>query len=280
MCFAVAMEQIESLKTSAQLELMRQAGLVVAQTLRTVRKLIAPGVSTAELDEAAYSCITDVGAKPSFLGYYDYPATLCTSINDEIVHAIPSRDRVLREGDVISVDCGAVVDGWHGDSAITVPVGRIGPRSERLIGVCTEAMWAGIASTQPGGRLSDISNAIEHIVTGGAHKPTRYGIVRGYGGHGIGTSLHEDPYVPNQGRPGRGPVLRVGAVLAIEPMITTGSASTRDLADGWTVVTKDGSIAAHTEHTVAVTEDGPWVLTAPDGGLERLGEAASSRALD
>ncbi len=276
------MEQIESLKTPEQLDMMRQAGLVVARTLQIVREMVLPDVSTAELDEAAYSCISDAGAKPSFLGYFDYPATLCTSINYEIVHAIPSPKRILRDGDVISIDCGAVVDGWHGDCAITVGVGQISPKLERLIDVCTAAMWAGIASAGVGGRLSDIGNAIERTVTAASnHKRyghARYGIVRGYGGHGIGSALHEDPYVPNYGKAGRGPVLRVGTVLAIEPMITIGSAATQELADGWTVVTKDRSIAAHVEHTFALTEDGPWVLTAPDGGRERLGEVVSSRA--
>jgi methionyl aminopeptidase len=243
--------------------------------------MVAPGVSTAELDEAAYSCIVDAGAKPSFLGYYDYPATLCTSINHEIVHGIPSHNRILCDGDIVSIDCGAVVDGWHGDSAITVGVGRIDPELQRLIDVCTDAMWAGIAAARVGGRLFDISNAIERTVAAAKSKDgrhARYGIVRGYGGHGIGTALHEDPYLPNYGKPGRGPVLRAGTVLAIEPMITTGSSATRELADGWTVVTKDRSPAAHVEHTFALTEDGPWVLTAPDGGRERFGEVASSRA--
>ncbi|MGH3546276.1 MAG: type I methionyl aminopeptidase [Mycobacteriales bacterium] len=272
------MQQIESLKTPAQLELMRQAGLVVAQTLSVVRELVAVGVSTAELDDAAYACIIDAGAKPAFLGYYDYPATLCTSINDEIVHGIPSPTRLLRDGDVVSIDCGAVVDGWYGDSAFTVAVGQISPRISRLIEVCTDALWAGISSAKVEGRLSDISSAIEHIVAAAARKHGRYGIVRGYGGHGIGTAMHEDPYIPNSGKAGRGPQLHPGTVLAIEPMITTGSASTRELSDGWTVVTKDRSIAAHSEHTFALTEDGPWVLTAPDGGRGRLGGAVSSSA--
>lgn len=273
------MEQIESLKTSQQIGLMREAGLVVADALAVVRELVAPGVSTAELNDAAYSCITDAGAKPSFLGYYDFPATLCTSVNEEIVHGIPSARRVLRDGDVVSIDCGAIVDGWHGDSAITVPVGEVRPQLTRLIAVCTDAMWAGIAAAKVGGHLSDISDAVEHAVKRAANKQgnhDRYGIVRGYGGHGIGTRLHEDPYLANYGKAGRGPVLAVGTVLAIEPMITLGSASTRELADGWTVVTKDGSAAAHTEHTFALTGDGIFVLTQPDGGSAQLGEAASS----
>ncbi|MGI8646793.1 MAG: type I methionyl aminopeptidase [Mycobacteriales bacterium] len=272
------MEQIESLKTSQQIGLMREAGLVVAGALAVVRGLVAPGVSTAELNDAAYSCITDAGAKPSFLGYRDFPATLCTSVNEEIVHGIPSARRVLRDGDMVSIDCGAIVDGWHGDSAITVPVGEVRPQLARLIEVCTDAMWAGIAAAKVGGHLSDISAAVERAVKHAANKQgnsDRYGIVRGYGGHGIGTRLHEDPYLSNYGKAGRGPLLATGTVLAIEPMITLGSASTRELADGWTVVSKDGSAAAHTEHTFALTEDGVFVLTQPDGGSAQLGEAAS-----
>ncbi|MGH3429163.1 MAG: type I methionyl aminopeptidase [Mycobacteriales bacterium] len=267
------MERIESVKTPEQIRLMREAGLIVAGALDAARKLVAPGVSTAELDEAAHSYITDAGAKPSFLGYYDYPATLCTSVNDEIVHGIPKPDRILREGDIVSLDCGAIVDGWHADAAVTVEVGEVRPELTRLIQACTDAMWLGIASAKVGGRLSDISDGVERGVKLAAHRDGRYGIVRGYGGHGIGAALHEDPYIPNTGKAGKGPRLEVGTVLAIEPMITLGSSGTRELVDGWTVVSKDGSMAAHAEHTLALTEGGPLVLTALDGGRQRLGEA-------
>ena len=211
---AVSVEKIESFKTPDQLRLMRESGLIVAGALEAARTAVAPGVSTADLDAVAHSYITDAGAKPSFLGYYDYPATLCTSINEEIVHGIPRPDRILREGDIVSIDCGAIVDGWHADSAITVEVGEVRPELTRMIQACTEALWLGIAAVRVGGRLTDISDGVERGVKLAAHKDGRYGIVRGYGGHGIGTALHEDPYLPNVGKPGRGPRLEVGTVLA------------------------------------------------------------------
>jgi methionyl aminopeptidase len=265
-------------KTPDQIVRMRAAGLVVARTLAVLRDAVAPGMSTGELDAIAEKAIRSAGAQPSFLGYQGYPASICTSVNNQVVHAIPSREQVLRAGDLISIDCGAVLDGWHGDAALTVPVGEIPPETERLVTVTEDAMWAGIAAmarsaAREDGRLSDISYAIELSL----RRAGRYGIVMGYGGHGIGTEMHQEPGIPNRGRPGRGPRLVPGMVLAIEPMATLGGAKTVELADGWTVVTEDGSIAAHFEHTVAICADGLWVLTAPDGGRARLGQLASAQ---
>jgi methionyl aminopeptidase len=266
-------------KTPDQVELMRSAGLVVAEVLERVSAAAAPGVTTADLDRVATEVIRSHGAVPSFLGYHGYPATLCTSVNEQIVHAIPSPTQVLREGDVISIDAGAILDGWHGDAAVTVAVGEVAPPVARLMQAAEEALWVGIAAAATGvrsgrGRLTDISRSIERSVRSSGP----YGIVEGYGGHGIGTEMHQDPHVLNYGRPGRGPRLVPGLCLAIEPMITIGSPETVELDDGWTVVTQDGSIAAHVEHTVALTEDGAWVLTAPDGGAARLGALLSTAA--
>jgi len=216
---------------------------------------------------------------PSFKGYYGYPASICASVNHQIVHAIPSRQQILREGDLISLDCGAILDGWHGDAAITVGVGEVRPNLRRAVEVAQDAMWAGIIAAAQGvrsgtGRLTDISAAIEDSVRSAG----RYGVVKGYGGHGIGTEMHQDPHLLNYGRPGRGPRLVPGLALAVEPMLTMGSATTQELADGWTVVTRDGSIAVHVEHSIGLYEDGVWVFTAEDGGRERLGELATSQA--
>jgi methionyl aminopeptidase len=262
-------------KTPEQIVKMRAAGLVVAAALEAMRRAVAPGVSTAKLDVIAEQVIRDAGAVPSFKGYQGYPASICSSVNQQVVHAIPSPRQVLREGDLISLDCGAVLDGWHGDAAITVPVGEVRPELLRMATVAEDAMWAGIAAAARGaasgrGRLSDVSWAIERAVR--LARPPRYGIVTGYGGHGIGTEMHQDPHVLNHGRPGRGPRLVPGLALAIEPMLTMGSPKTTELADGWTVVTVDGSVAAHVEHTMALLPDGVWVLTAPDGGRGRLGD--------
>jgi methionyl aminopeptidase len=266
-------------KTPEQLERMRPAGLVVAAALAAMRVAIAPGVSTADLDAIGERVIRDAGAQPSFKGYHGFPASICSSVNDQVVHAIPDPRQVLREGDLISIDCGAVLDGWHGDAAITVPVGEVRPELLRMTEATEDAMWAGIAAAAHGamsgrGRLTDVSWAIERSVR---MAPGRYGIVRGYGGHGIGTSMHQDPHVLNHGRPGRGPRLVPGLALAIEPMLTIGSPKTWELTDGWTVVTRDGSVAAHVEHSVALFEDGVWVLTAPDGGRGRLGDLVTER---
>ena len=266
-------------KTPAELESMRPAGLVVAAALDRVRSAVAPGVTTAQLDALALEVIKDAGAVPSFLGHHGYPATLCTSVNEQIVHAIPSSRQVLRDGDLISIDCGAVLDGWHGDAAITVGVGQVRREHQRMIGVAEEAMWAGIAAgaracASGRGRLTDISYAIESTI----RRDGRYGIVRGYGGHGIGTEMHQDPHVLNYGRAGRGPKLVPGLALAIEPMIAAGSPVAVELADGWTVITRDRSVAVHVEHTVAFFADGVWVTTAPDGGRSRLGDLVTPRA--
>ena len=241
---------------------MRQAGLVVARTLAVLRKAVRPGISTADLDKLAEREIRGAGATPSFLGYHGYPASVCTSVNQVIVHGIPRPDTVLHEGNIISIDCGAIVDGWHGDAALTVGVGEIAPELTRLLEVCETALWQGLARAQPGRRLTDISHAVEASVRGAGP----YGIIEEYVGHGIGSAMHMDPPVPNYGRPGRGPRLREGMAVAIEPMIVLGAAETEVLADEWTVVSADGSYAAHYEHTVAITADGPWVLTAEDGG--------------
>ena len=249
------------IKTPEQIAVMREAGLVVARTLRVLAAAVRPGITTAELDALAEAEIRAAGATPSFKGYHGYPATICTSVNEEIVHGIPSPQRSLREGDIVSIDCGAIVGGWHGDAAVTVGVGAISAEHARLLQACETALWRGIAQAQAGGRLGDISHAVETSVGASG----RYGVVEEYTGHGIGSAMHMDPPVPNYGRPGRGPRLRPGMALAIEPMVMLGSPETVLLDDGWTVVTADGSWAAHFEHTVAITPDGPWVLTAEDG---------------
>lgn len=258
-------------KSEHQLHAMRVAGLLVADALDAVREAVQPGVSTLELDAVAEAAIRGSGGVPSFLGYHGFTGSICASVNDEVVHGIPRPDKILREGDIISVDCGAIVDGWHGDSAITLPVGEIDPARARLIDVTEDALWHGIAAGLAGARLSDISHAVESCVESwDARHGHEYGIVEQYGGHGIGTEMHQDPHILNFGKPGKGPALTEGMVFAVEPMLTLGDAGTRELADGWTVVTADGSMAAHAEHTYAVTATGPWVLTARDGGRSEL----------
>jgi methionyl aminopeptidase len=254
-------------KTPDQLACMREAGLVVARTLKALADAVAPGITTADLDAIAAREIQGAGAVPSFLGYHGYPAHICTSVNEQIVHGIPDPAQRLRDGDIISIDCGAILDGWHGDAALTVPVGEISPADQALLEACQAALWAGIGQARDGNRLSDISSAVERSISAAG----RYGIIREYTGHGIGTQMHMDPAIPNYGPPGRGPRLAAGMALAIEPMITVGGEETIELADGWTVVSADASRAAHFEHTVAITPDGPWVLTAEDGGLAILG---------
>ncbi len=256
-------------KTPAQLAAMREAGLVVSRTLDVLTAAVKPGISTAELDAIAEAAMREAGAVPSFKGYHGYPATICTSVNDQIVHGIPSPATRLAAGDLVSIDCGAIVDGWHGDAARTIAVGPVSEEHARLLEACERALWHGLAMARPGNRLTDISHAIE--VT--ARASGNYGIVREYVGHGIGTEMHMDPPVPNYGRAGRGPVLVEGMALAIEPMLVLGRPPTVLLDDGWTVVSEDGSWSAHFEHTVAITAAGPWVLTAEDGGdggFERL----------
>jgi methionyl aminopeptidase len=245
-------------KSPAEIALMREAGQVVAAAIAAVRAVVAPGITTRELDAVAEGVIRAAGAVPSFLGYHGYPATLCLSVNDEVVHGIPG-PRVIADGDVVSIDCGAIVGGYHGDSAVTVCVGSVAPEVRALVDVTEESLRRGLAAVRDGGRLSDIGAAVESYV-----RPFGYGLVEDYTGHGIGRALHEDPQVPNVAPrgPGRGPKLVTGMVLAIEPMVTLGSRLVRVLEDDWTVVTQDGMPAAHFEHTIALTEDGPEVLTA------------------
>ena len=246
------------IKSPEQLMRMYAAGQVVARTLELLREAVRPGVSTAELDAIAEREIRRSGAVPSFLGYFGYPASICTSVNQQVVHGIPSRDQVLQDGDVISIDCGAILDGWHGDSALSLGVGATDPADQALLDACEAAMWAGIEQAVAERRLGDISHAVEQS----ARAAGAYGLIREYTGHGIGTEMHMDPVVRNYGPPGQGPRLQAGMALAIEPMITRGGRQVTELDDGWTVVTTDGSRAAHFEHTVAITPDGPWVLTA------------------
>lgn len=254
-------------KTAEQVAKMRAAGLVVGQTLQALREAVAPGVTTGDLDALAEERIRAAGAVPSFKGYHGFPATICASVNDEIVHGIPG-GRVLREGDVLSIDCGAILEGWHGDSAVTVPVGEVTDAERELIRVTEQSMWRGIAAAHLGGTVADIGAAIEAYVV----EQGDYGIVEEYVGHGIGTEMHQEPQVPNYAHSARrSPQLREGLVLAVEPMLTMGKRHTRLLEDDWTVVTADGSRSAHFEHTFTLTPDGPWVLTALDGGAAALG---------
>ena len=264
------------IKSRDQLAVMREAGLVVGRTLQRLTEAVTPGMTTADLDAIAEESIRSAGATPSFKGYQGFPATICTSVNEEIVHGIPSPDKVLHEGDIISIDCGAIVDGWHGDSAVTVPVGEITPELQRLIEVCEESMWRGIGAGLAEARLSDIGHAVETYVRGEGD----YGIVEEYVGHGIGTQMHMDPPVPNYGEPGHGPRLLPGMCFAVEPMINLGTAETVLLGDDWTVITGDRRSSAHFEHTFAVTEDGPWVLTALDGGASHGHQSRDERVKD
>ena len=252
------------LRSAAEIATLREAGRVVAKTLAAVAAAARAGVRLADLDEMAADLIAAAGAKPSFLGYHPswapipYPGVLCLSVNEAIVHGIPDR-RELAEGDLLSIDCGAYIDGYHGDAALTVGVGTIDDAGQRLIDTTVRALEAGIEAARPGGRLGDISYAVEAVARAGP-----YGLPPNLGGHGVGTSMHEDPHVPNTGRAGRGLVLREGLVIAIEPMlIESGRDGRHTTADGWTIVTTDGSRAAHAEHTIAVTDDGPVILTAP-----------------
>jgi methionyl aminopeptidase len=249
-------------RTADELDAMAAAGAVVAAALQAVRAAAVPGVSTLGLDHIAESVIRGAGAIPSFLGYHGYPASICASVNERVVHGIPSAAEVLAPGDLVSIDCGAVLDGWHGDAAITFGVGTLDAADQALCDATRESLEAGIAAMIPGNRLTDVSHAIE---TGTRAAQDRhgfaFGIVEGYGGHGIGRHMHMDPFLPNEGSPGRGPLLAPGSVLAIEPMLTLGAGTTVVLDDDWTVTTTDGSRAAHWEHTVAVTEDGPRILT-------------------
>jgi methionyl aminopeptidase len=249
-------------RSAGELDAMAAAGAVVATALQAVHAAAVSGVSTLSLDEIAESVIREAGAIPSFLGYHGYPASICASVNDRVVHGIPSAAEILGAGDLVSIDCGAVLDGWHGDAAISFGVGTLDAADQALCDATRESLEAGIAAMVAGNRLTDVSHAIE---TGTRTAQARYGrafgIVAGYGGHGIGRQMHMDPFLPNEGAPGRGPLLAPGSVLAIEPMLTLGTGRTAVLDDEWTVTTTDGSRAAHWEHTVAVTEAGPRILT-------------------
>ncbi len=244
-------------RSAAELVKMRAANQFVADVLAELEAAVAPGVSTADLDRLAEKLVRDGGAVPAFKGYRGYPATLCASINEEVVHGIPSASRVLKDGDIISLDVGVKLDGFFGDSAVTVAVGKVPDATTRLLRVTREALDRAIEQVQAGGRLSDIGHAVQQWV-----ESHGYSIVREFVGHGIGEKLHEEPQIPNYGQPGRGPKLAEGMVLAIEPMVAMGRPETKVLGDGWTAVTKDGSLAAHFEHTVAVAAGGPQVLTA------------------
>ncbi len=236
---------------------MRRSGRIVRQVLEAAKEIVAPGVSTMDLERVAERKIRDLGAKPAFKGYYDYPCVLCTSVNDEIVHGIPSERRVLKAGDIVSLDCGVVLDGYYGDSAITVPVGdQISPELQKLLEVTRESLFRGIEAARAGNTVGDVGAAVQQLV-----EANGFSVVREFVGHGIGTRLHEDPQVPNYGTPGHGAKLRDGMVLAIEPMVNIGKPGTRLLDDKWTAVTEDGSYSAHFEHCIAVTKNGPMILT-------------------
>jgi len=244
-------------RSAAELERMREAGRLVGEVLTELTARVKPGVTTAELDELAEARIRKAGATPAFKGYHGYPATICASINEEVIHGIPSGRRVLNEGDVISIDVGASLDGYFGDSAVTLAVGKVSEEAATLLRVTEESLFKAIDRVRPGGRISDIGHAVQaHVEAYG------FSVVREFVGHGIGQRMHEEPQVPNYGEPGRGPRLTEGMVLAIEPMVNAGKPAVKVLGDGWTAVTRDRSLSAHFEHTVAVTANGPWILTA------------------
>jgi methionyl aminopeptidase len=245
---------------------MHAANVLVADVLVALRDMAQPGVTTSELDALSERLIRDAGAIPAFKGYRGYPASLCISVNDEVVHGIPSPKRRLREGDIVSLDIGARLDGYFGDSALTVGVGRISDQAAELLRVTEEALHQAIGAVRVGARLSDLGHAVQSLV-----ERHGFSVVRDFVGHGIGTALHEEPQIPNYGEPGRGPRLAEGMVLAIEPMVNAGKAGVKILDDGWTAVTKDGSLSAHFEHTVAVTAEGAWILTMPGGASGRAG---------
>jgi len=244
-------------KSPAEIEKMRRSGRVVREVLDHVRSLVVPGATTMDLERAAEKKMKDLGVKPAFKGYYDYPCVLCTSVNEEIVHGIPSDKRMLKAGDIVSVDCGVVLDGYYGDAAITVPVGEeITPELRKLLKVTEDSLYRGIEKVRIGNSVGDVGSAVQQLV-----EAAGFSVVREFVGHGIGTKLHEEPQVPNFGTPGHGAKLREGMVLAIEPMVNYGKPEARVLSDKWTAVTADGSYSAHFEHCVAVTKDGPMILT-------------------
>ena len=249
-------------RSAGELDAMAAAGAVVGRALVACRTAAAVGVSTLELDEIAETVIRESGAVPSFKGYHGFPGSICSSVNDVVVHGIPSKDVVLAEGDLVSIDCGAILEGWHGDSAWTFGIGELSEADADLSEATRLSLEAGIAAMVDGARLTDISHAIEMGTRSAEQKfGRRFGIVDGYGGHGIGREMHMEPFLANEGKPNRGPLLVVGSTLAIEPMLTLGTTETTELDDNWTVITDDGSRTAHWEHTVAVTADGPRILT-------------------
>lgn len=244
-------------KSVSELEKMRRSGHIVRQVLDMLRDMVAPGITTMDLERAAEQKIRELGAKPAFKGYYDYPCVLCTSVNHEIVHGIPSEKRVLKDGDIVSIDCGVVLDGYFGDAAITVPVGAaVKPELRKLLEVTEASLYRGIEAARIGNTVGDVGAAVQELV-----EANGFNVVREFVGHGIGTRLHEDPQVPNYGTRGHGARLREGMVIAIEPMVNAGDAGARLLDDKWTAVTTDGSYSAHFEHCVAITGDGPMILT-------------------
>jgi methionyl aminopeptidase len=244
------------LKSSKEIEKMRRAGRVVREVLELVRSQVKPGATTLDLEKAAEARLKELGVKAAFKGYHGFPCVLCTSVNSEVVHGIPSPHRVLKQGDIVSVDFGVVVDGYYGDAAITVPVGEIDDAAARLLRVTEESLQAGIAAVKPGATLGDVGAAVQGVV-----EREGFSVVRDFVGHGIGSQMHEDPQVPNFGQAGQGMKLKPGMVLAIEPMVNAGKPEVMVLDDGWTAVAKDGSMSAHFEHTVAVTADGARILT-------------------
>jgi len=244
-------------KSPAEIEKMRRSGHIVREVLDALRAMVKPGMTTMDLERAAEKMIRDAGSKPAFKGYYDYPCVLCTSVNQEIVHGIPSEKRVLNNGDIVSIDCGVVLDGYYGDAALTVPVGdNLAPELAKLLKITEESLYRGIEAARIGGTVGDVGAVVQQWV-----EAAGFSVVREFVGHGIGTRLHEDPQVPNYGTQGHGPRLREGMVIAIEPMVNAGGPNSRLLADKWTAVTEDGSYSAHFEHCVAVTSDGPLILT-------------------
>jgi methionyl aminopeptidase len=256
------------IKNLDQLRSMRKAGLVVAETLKLIREQAQIGMTTLDLNDLAISNLAKHGATSSFLGYHGFPAVICASVNEEVVHGIPNK-RKLISGDLLSIDFGAIIEGWHGDAAISFGLGEVDPADQKLMDVCEESLWRGIAAGKKGGKLTDISAAVEGYI----NSQGKYGILREYGGHGIGSAMHQEPHILNFGPAGNGPELTVGMALAIEPMITRGNEKTKVLGDDWTVVASDSSKGAHFEHTYAITPDGKvFVLTAEDGGKQKLGQ--------
>ncbi|BCI61199.1 type I methionyl aminopeptidase [[Clostridium] leptum] len=247
------------LKTSRELQLMREACRISAMALKVAGEAVEPGVTTAEIDQIAYKLIKRMGAEPNFLNYNGFPATACISVNNEVIHGIPSKSRVLKEGDIVSIDLGAKIHGYNGDNAATFACGKVSPEAQRLMDATRESLYEGIKQAKPGNRVGDIGSAVQRYV-----ESRGYSVVREYVGHGVGARLHEDPSVPNFGTPGRGVRLLPGMTLAIEPMINEGTHKVRTLADGWTVLTQDGKLSAHFEHSVAITPDGPVILTIAD----------------